>query len=502
MSEEWGPIEPLRAEQFGDVETEPSTAEAALRGVVQGATADWSDEAAGAIDYVKGAIKYGTGRKSDYEKGRDESRKKNKAAEAAHPGAYTAGKVAGNIGLGAAMLPLSPVAAGAVLGGASAAGGSEDPSAIGTAIEGAKGAAAGALAGKIGQMAFGAAAAGMRKLGPAMGKASDLLTEQAITGGEQGPIANVMHRMATSDRGGSLTERAGRLGLMDSMSWAGKREAATVAQQSVAMERRAVMQALDSMPDVDAPSFKSLAAGVQTHPNVLPLLDHGVFGPELSDVGQEYLAQLASTEGWAGRQAALDEMESQLAKMKPGPETDMKVAVFRAAKGISQKEAEDAAERAGQANISAQLNSLGKDEALARLAGKAAENKISGADTKATMWGKLDKAVKAAKVVGYAATGRPVKALSTAASMIPGGSTLAARAAGGAGKLSGVMAKTARAVAAGSDDAAAAVLGERAGKEPDELNVAAAHMVAQQTGGTYQKKAGELAKRLSKEKPK
>ena len=507
-------LSPDQGAAVGLGQPEPSTGEAIVRGLAQGLTADWSDEAAGALDYMKKVFTPGQhATRADYEKGRDESRGANKRAEAAHPTAYGAAKIAGNVGLGAATLPLSPVVAGAALGGANAAGGSEQQ---GTALakEAAMGLAGGAVAGKVGEMAVKLVGAGMRTAGPAMGRASDKLTAQALGGTADRETAGVFREMSTSLRPGALTERAGRLGLMDPISWSGRREAATVAMEKVAQERMGVMKALDHVPDMAPPNFKSLAAGVATNQHVIPLLNHPTQGAALSDVAQEFLAPLASTHGWAGRNAAVQSMEQTvrplLDKLASGqslaPVEAMKVAVYRATRGVFLKEAEDAAERAGQPMLSAQLNSLGKDEALSRMTHRAANDKILSEDTNEKSLRTLLRLDAAYKL----ATGHPVQAALAAA----GGSDTVRRAAvplaakalgavsGAETKLSGVMAKTARAVAAGGDDAAAAVLGERAGKEPDELNVAAAHMVAQQTGGTYQKKAGELAKRLSKEKPK
>jgi len=125
-------FEPIVTDIEGD---KPSQTDALLRGLAQGATADWADEIIGGVE-VAGSTVFGEDKLADivenYRKYRDESREATKQAREAHPGTFTTGQVGG--GIATALIPGTAIA--------------KAPSLLGKIASGAKfGAAYGALGG-------------------------------------------------------------------------------------------------------------------------------------------------------------------------------------------------------------------------------------------------------------------------------------------------------------------------------------------------------------------
>lgn len=179
---DWEDI-PKQDSEWEDI-APPSTLEATGRGIVQGASMGFSDEATGAGEAAWNKL---TGDEQGfldlYRKHRDESRTKNKAAQEAHPYAYGAGNVGGAI---ATALPAGAAAAGvkgaAVIGALSGLGGSEAdltkgdvvPAAVDTAAGAGVGAATAGLLNKVGGTT--AAAGGV---GPALKEEAGKFAEGA-----------------------------------------------------------------------------------------------------------------------------------------------------------------------------------------------------------------------------------------------------------------------------------------------------------------------------------
>jgi hypothetical protein len=197
------PAPSQQPETQAEAQTQPSGTEAFLRGGAEGASLGMSDELTGAakaigvepvdfaMAYAKGPIamasylatKAGSawakngnaGIVDDYRVGRDEARTANKAAEKAHGGLYTTGKVAGGVVTAATAAPASipaMVATGGGMGAAAGLGESEADLTRGqfkeAAVDAAKGAGVGMAAGAVGGVAAKAlptAAKSLRELG-------------------------------------------------------------------------------------------------------------------------------------------------------------------------------------------------------------------------------------------------------------------------------------------------------------------------------------------------
>ncbi len=219
------PVSSKPWEKYGEMATVTPPAvspiESGLRGAAQGATLGFSDEAAGGLDYLKQALsqvaKGGTLYDSDqlgstYSKGRDESRVANEAAQAANPGTYLAGNLAGSL-----ALPTGPVglAKGAALGATQALGNSNSGTLTGLAADTALGAGIGGAVGGVGSLV----GQGVSKLGDLAGDAvegtSSLLKKGAgeladrATNSSMGREALDSGLIKLGDKAGDI---AGRLG--------------------------------------------------------------------------------------------------------------------------------------------------------------------------------------------------------------------------------------------------------------------------------------------------
>lgn len=175
-----GPIEASQEEDG------PGEGEALLRGAAHGASLGFAPAIAGASSAVLDQIR-GDPRTlgESYDAERQDSEKKFKAAQAAHPYVYGAGDVAGNVASGLALTPLTGGAslagaagAGALVGGVGGLGDSvSDGADLGdTAKNVAIGATGGAVAGGLGHAAGGLLAKGIQKVAPG---ASNYLDEAA-----------------------------------------------------------------------------------------------------------------------------------------------------------------------------------------------------------------------------------------------------------------------------------------------------------------------------------
>lgn len=131
----------------GSSEAAVSQLESAGRGLAQGASLGFADEAAGALSNI--ANKFSNTDNSlfdseNYAKARDDWRAADKAAQAANPNTYLAGQVGGGV-----ALPLGPIglAKGALLGATQGLGSSEADSLGGAAADTALGAGLGGALG-------------------------------------------------------------------------------------------------------------------------------------------------------------------------------------------------------------------------------------------------------------------------------------------------------------------------------------------------------------------
>lgn len=137
---------------------DPSKIESGVRGLAQGASLGFADEITGGLESLFSD--------KSYERARDESRAKYKAAKEVNPGTYTAGEIGGavgtafipGVGTGGSIAKLAGM--GAAMGGAAGLGASEARDAKGLVVDTAKGAGIGALGG--------AAAGGLSKAVPSI----------------------------------------------------------------------------------------------------------------------------------------------------------------------------------------------------------------------------------------------------------------------------------------------------------------------------------------------
>jgi hypothetical protein len=483
---------------FGGAPAPPemSAAESAARGALAGVTADWDDEAAGALNWAKQRLQRNFS-DDTYQTARDEARATKKRAQAANPKAYLAGELGGGLALGAATAPLGAVGGGALLGGAAAAGASESEDPMNVVAQAGQGAALGGLAGAAAKGLGSLVRKGAQGAGKAAAQAGDQIAAQNLGGG--GAISGQIAKLA--GRPGSLVERAGRLGLMDSVAWADREAAAKVASEEASGGIGKVFQRLDTHPEVAAPDARTFVSGLQTAPGMAAHLNHPILGGQLSGQAQQMMLPVAFAKGWAAKFGEVSLLEEKVAPLlqkaaSGGQLTAMeraKVDTFKAIRGIFMRSADDAARAAGQPTLGAQVESLEKDRALAGLVQKAAATKADNEGLAGSLFkraGRIGGMISLlhgnvpGAIAGFAG---PALEKAVAKRAAP----LAAKAAASLGaSLSKESTGLARQVARGAPGVAAQFLGKQAAKK-DDLSVAGAHMVAQQVSESYRKKTGD-----------
>lgn len=272
------------------------------RGAGQGVTFGFGDEAMGALGAATGG---------DYAKARDESRALNHAADTAHPWAYTAGKVAGNV---AGIIPAMALAPEALtVGGAG-------------------------LLSRMGLSALGGAGVGaVQGLGEGEGSARDQLISGGLgaAGGAVGgalapPIGQVIGRV-TAPVAQALANRATPVpGLSNS--------AATMAAEDLANAggRAAVDTRMGALgPDARlyhaGPSFEGTAQGLAVRPETREIISNDASA--LRQGANQRLA--ADLDAAAGPAPVPSQTEAQLAQKRTdlGPQYGLQEARSRPLSG-------------------------------------------------------------------------------------------------------------------------------------------------------------------------
>lgn len=213
-----GEINFIRSKQSAPTESQNITeAESIARGVVQGVSYGFADEAAAVVETLWEKAKGDPAQFGElYKKHRDESRANFEAARKANPVSYGAGEVAGGVGssfvpglgvlnAGRAVGAAGRIGRAALQGGASGVGFSDANTASGVATAGAAGAAIGGTLGGVGSMfGFGKARprAGLTSVVDETGNVFD----QGVAQGAGQDVARAAQRLGVSPTKAMVTD--------------------------------------------------------------------------------------------------------------------------------------------------------------------------------------------------------------------------------------------------------------------------------------------------------